>query len=381
MNYCDLLEKDKFISALENKNIIEIHISLDPDIKVIKDFFNVTILCENHNIKKSINLYGYNDIISYEIIETLDDFLKQHKMIIKIALRCVEMDLNCSERFNKLLINNNHIVELEFIDNIKLSYETILENIPLQKLKVYSPNSIEMSKILLFPLIESLNIHLDCNEFDERYYNKQLQNAFRNTKSLTDIYIDNSFENKNRKFNKIIVSFLKSKNQSVKNFSIHLEKKFSKKKLHEEIMEYIQQNKNIKTFSISDSISNYDFLNKNDTIEELKIFNDKMYDDTIKSLENLILENKKIIKLEIGNIPNVRQCKILIRAIKKNGTIEKLSALYGEINNEWKNLLKEVEDIKKLKRQHILKYLDLFASYQILPMISIIDEYVGLNIK
>ncbi|AYV78201.1 MAG: hypothetical protein Edafosvirus6_50 [Edafosvirus sp.] len=388
MTYNDLYvgAKDDFISMLQNKDIINVSVNLifwkqSLHKEMLKYYFDVTIPI--NDITKTIELYGDMEESNYEFIEILDDFLKRNKMITKIKWNLAEWNLKCSKRFNQLLINNKHIIKLEFYERCSMPFEIVFKNIPLKEVIIESPKILQLPQLLMLPLIQSIEIILDEEMCRENFDSKQLINAFNNTKSLTSIDLDIStrfrFYNNVAIAEEFIGCLLKSKNKSVKGLYINLGNIFFKK-LNKEIKKYITHSKHITNFSISaKSINNYGFLNKNNTIEKLSLSGPYFGGNVIKSIEKLILVNRKITDLRL-DIPNEDDCKILMEAIKKNGTIEKLTAINGMINDRWKDLLNEVENVKKLKKQYARTYLDLFAGYQILPMINIIDGYVGLEI-
>ncbi|AYV78206.1 MAG: hypothetical protein Edafosvirus6_55 [Edafosvirus sp.] len=358
-----------------------------------KAMFSVSTKYSVDQIEKEIGV-GWFKEFSYEFIEMLDDFLQRNKIITAIDWICNKMDSDCCKRFNQLLLNNKNITKLKIKDIHSSSlYDVILKNVSLKELTIRSPNLTYLSELLLSPLIKSIKITLNESEVDFDF--ETLKHALSNTNSLTYIGID---ETDNMEYNyldldvilKFMKCFLESKNQSLKKLFLCVGYEFEFE-LGNKVREYISKNKTItKLEYICRYIKDIEYLCKNDCIEELTILGPKCETNFIKSIEKLISVNKKIIKLKIPRIPNGEECKNWIEAIKKNQTIEKIDAEYGvkeewekhkTTHKEWDILMNAVNNIKKLKKQYCRTYLDLFAGYQIIPVINIINDYVGLNVK
>ncbi|AYV78203.1 MAG: hypothetical protein Edafosvirus6_52 [Edafosvirus sp.] len=379
-----LESKDDFITMLQNNDVIDVPVNLryfNTKLRtdILKDYFDVSTSRTNNT--KTIVLNGDVMISSnYQFIEIFDDFLKRNKMITKIKWNDFEMESDCTKRFNQLLINNKQIIAVEFNNSPKMTYDTVFQNVALQEVIIDSPYLLELPKLLLFPSIQSVSIKIrDMVMYEQKFGSKELLNAFTNTKSLTKIHINDGDREEGddvKTFNDFIECLIKSNNQSVKELYLYLYDKLSKK-ICKNIKKYITQNKNIIKLKISiKSINNYGFLNKNSNIEELHIDAQNTNRNVIKSIEKLILTNRKITDLKIPFAPIYDDDKMLLEAIKKNGTIENIELDVHQ--NYYKDIFAEVDNIKKLKKQYVRTYLDLFAGYQIIPMINIINEYVGL---
>ncbi|AYV78196.1 MAG: hypothetical protein Edafosvirus6_45 [Edafosvirus sp.] len=370
--------RNQLKKMLENEDISKIIINFPFDGLINEEWIEVLFDISNLNVSREKTLMVTLADFQYGHVEIFDNFLKQNQMIKKIIFNEFTLSqempgevykkdpisqLRCQKRFNQLLINNKQITKIDLIDS-KLPYDIIFKDVSLQKLFIKSSCVSQISKLLLIPTIKSIDMML--KEKIQNMYEiekpkiilneKEIQNAFSNTNSLTSFTVDmHNGSVEDVIGGKIFLKcFFKSKNRSVKKLHLCLG---------------------------SDKTNEY--LYNNDNIEELDIRNRKFGFKLIKSIEKLILTNRKLICLHFTTIPNENQCKILIDAIKINGTIEKIQCKKNSTNKKripgaWNDLLDEVENIKKMKQQRTRYYLDLFAGYQILPLIDIINGYVGL---
>ncbi|AYV78207.1 MAG: hypothetical protein Edafosvirus6_56 [Edafosvirus sp.] len=410
----DNIKKD-FINMMENNNINTIGINFyygkDYDKELTQALFSVStpyticgkaqssgiivlddktdmLLGTVEYVEKTIRLEDNISSVNCEFIEMFDDFLKRNQIVTKIEWSVRKLNLDCCKRINQLLINNKQITKISFGSGPYIeSYETIIQNVLLQELEIRISNIMELPKLLTMSSIQALKIKLSDETFcyEDKFNSEQLLNAFNNTNSLTSV---NIYTEDCQRYgygdltiiNNFIRCFCNSKNKTVKQLNMYLEDRaVYDKTIDADIKKFIAQNKHITKLSLLiPSVNNYDFLIENDTIEELCI-RDCNYDSfAVKSIEKLILMNRKITDLTIEYALKEEDRKMLIEAIKINGTIEKL-CVNREKDDYINALLNEVENIKKLKKQYVRTYLDLFAGYQIIPMINIINEYVGLK--
>ncbi|AYV78195.1 MAG: hypothetical protein Edafosvirus6_44 [Edafosvirus sp.] len=139
-----------------------------------------------------------------------------------------------------------------------------------------------------------------------------------------------------------------------------------------------KNNKQIKSVELYGSNRfNYNTIFQDVPFTEIIVTEPKsmMVDKFFRSFEKLILTNRTIINLKLIFIPTQKQCEMLQKAIQKNETIEKFVCSNDRIQ---RLISEEIDNTKKKKIQYTRTYLDLFAGYQIIPMIGIINGYVGL---
>ncbi|AYV78205.1 MAG: hypothetical protein Edafosvirus6_54 [Edafosvirus sp.] len=396
----DSIQKDCLNMLKSDVNTIKISHFYPYDKELVEALFNVSSSYISNQVEKTIIIERFTEI-DCEFIGMFDNFLKRNQIVTGIEWIRIRMNFDCCKRFNQLLINNEHIKKLKTNETNSI----IFQNVSLQELTIESVYIAELPKLLLMPLIKSLKITVDVT-IDYKDFG-HLKYAFSNTNSLKSIKINqfygigrddggDDYDIDTSTINKFIMCFIKSKNNSVKELCIDERGFFLTDETHNKLKDYISNNKIITKFACTTKyINDCQYLCQNDSIEELSIINDTdelfIDDIMIKSIEKLILTNKTIACLHFMNLPNENHCKILMEAIKKNGTlvmhdkaqpsgtIEKIECDSDKTHDEWNNLLSEVNNIKKLKIQYTGTYLDLFAGHQIIPMINIINEYVGLN--
>ncbi|AYV78193.1 MAG: hypothetical protein Edafosvirus6_42 [Edafosvirus sp.] len=277
----------------------------------------------------------------------------------------------------------------------------------------------DICKFLLMESIQFIALNVSC--YDNISCNDELKIAFANTTSLTSITIDYTgiYSNKDGmaiKINEICKCLCESQNKSLKqlvtiiendNFNLVVTFPFEKmicnsmtlKEIHIgtnilPAIECLIENKSIEIVKLEGNLNRTEcsFTLQN-LLEKLILTNKTINQLTVcvgnvqgfsKKVYNAFKYNKTITNLTFNRIPNKKGCKILMEVLHKNKTLENIICEYKfeknrkENNIYWLCIQNRLNGIKELKKQFAKKYLDFFASYQILPMINIINEYIGL---
>ncbi|AYV78197.1 MAG: hypothetical protein Edafosvirus6_46 [Edafosvirus sp.] len=406
--------KNEFINMLHDKNMCEIEIAFGRmDWNEIYNILSTisTVYNEFHT-KKTIILQLYDDSIQEELhkkfIDIFSDFLNRNKIIAKITIVLVDaiIDLKVCKKFNQLLKNNEQIkiIEIDGHAGEIFDYHTIVEDIMLDKMIIHEQKLVKLLKIILIPSIKDISIIFPNGIIAKELHIIEFQKALEETKSLTNINILTTLinldintlqyyevsslnkENYNKmmeiqqNINKFLECFFESKNKSVKSMTFECQNIFPEMK--KIFKKYMINNETITELTLEKVDDNdFEYLVQNKTIEKLCIADSysKMTNKSFGLIERFITINRKITDLEIQRKLTSNQYKMLKNAILKNGTIEKIKCWSNpKYNKTYKSILNTVDNIRKSKVQHTRTYLDLFAGYQILAVIGIINEYVGL---